>query len=108
MSDERHLDDWLEGFLKFTFNSEPPRMFRLWTAISVVAACLQRKCVLHWGSLDFYPNMYVVLVAPSGKARKGTAMIPGLKLLREMGVKLASNYVTRQALISDLKRSNET
>ena len=108
MSDERHLGDWIEGFLNFTNNTEPPRMFRLWTAISVVAACLQRKCVLHWGSLDFYPNMYVVLVAPSGKARKGTAMIPGLKLLREMGVKLASNSVTRQALIRDLKRSNET
>jgi len=108
MSSERHLGDWIEGFLRFTNNTEPPRMFRLWTAISVVAACLQRKCVLHWGSLDFYPNMYVVLVAPSGKARKGTAMIPGLKLLREMGVKLASNSVTRQALIRDLKTSNET
>lgn len=105
---ERQLDDWLAGFLKFTENTEPPRMFRLWTGISVVAACLQRKCVLHWGSLDFYPNMYVVLVAPSGKARKGTAMIPGLKMLREMGVKLASNSVTRQALIRDLKLSNET
>jgi len=108
MSDDRRLDDWIEGFLTFTNNTEPPRMFRMWTAISVVAACLQRKCVLHWGSLDFYPNMYVVLVAPSGKARKGTAMIPGLKMLREMGVKLASNSVTRQALIRDLKRSNET
>jgi len=107
MSD-RHLEDWLTSFLKFTDNTEPPRMFRTWTAISVMAACLQRKCVLHWGSLDFYPNMYIVLVAPSGKARKGTAMIPGLKMLREMGVKLASNSVTRQALIRDLKRSNET
>ena len=105
---ERNLEDWLESFLEYTNNSEPPRMFRLWTGLSVVAACLQRKCVLHWGSLDFYPNLYVVLVAPSGKARKGTAMIPGLKLLKETGVKLASNSVTRQALIRDLKRSNET
>ena len=105
---ERNLEDWLNGFLQYTNNSEPPRTFRLWTGLSVVAAALQRKCVLHWGSLDFYPNLYVVLVAPSGKARKGTAMIPGLKLLKEVGVKLASNSVTRQALIRDLKRSNET
>ena len=108
MPNERRLDDWLTGFLDYTSNSEPPRMFRLWTAISVVAACLQRKCVLHWGSLDFYPNMYIVLVAPSGKARKGTAMVPGLKFLKELGVKMASNSVTRQALIRDLKRSTET
>jgi len=108
MPKERRLDDWLSGFLSYTDNTEPPRMFRLWTAISVVAACLQRKCALHWGSLDFYPNMYVVLVAPSGKARKGTAMIPGLRLLKKLGIKLASNSVTRQALIRDLKRSSDT
>lgn len=106
MPNDRHLPDWVEGFMKFTENSEPPETFRLWTAISVVAAALQRKCCLHWGSLDFYPNLYVVLVAPSGKARKGTAMTPGLKLLRSIGVKLAANATTREALIRDLKMSN--
>jgi len=92
--------------MELTENSEPPRMFRLWTAISVVAAALQRKCCLRWGSLDFYPNLYVVLVAPSGKARKGTAMIPGLKLLRSVGIKLAANATTREKLIQDLKMAN--
>jgi len=92
--------------MELTENSEPPRTFRLWTAISVVAAALQRKCCLRWGSLDFYPNLYVVLVAPSGKARKGTAMIPGLKLLRSVGIKLAANATTREKLIQDLKMAN--
>ena len=92
--------------MELTENSEPPRMFRLWTAISVVAAALQRKCCLRWGSLDFYPNLYVVLVAPSGKARKGTAMIPGLKLLRSCQIKLAANATTREKLIQDLKLAN--
>jgi len=61
---------------------------------------------LRWGSLDFYPNLYVVLVAPSGKARKGTAMIPGLRLLRSVQIKLAANATTREKLIQDLKLSN--
>ncbi len=106
MPNDRHLPDWITGFMELTENSEPPRMFRLWTAISVVAAALQRKCCLRWGSLDFYPNLYVVLVAPSGKARKGTAMIPGLRLLRKVGIKLAANATTREKLIQDLKLSN--
>jgi len=53
--------------------------------------------------LDFYPNLYIVLVAPSGKARKGTAMTPGLKMLRKLNIKFAGNATTREALIRDLK-----
>lgn len=57
--------------------------------------------------MDIYPNMYVVLVGPSG-CRKGTAMTPGLKLLREMKIKVAAESITREALIRELKQSNDT
>lgn len=101
-------EDWIRKFLDLTENTEPPRTFRLWTAISVVAAALQRKCCLRWGSLDFYPNLYIVLVAPSGKARKGTAMIPGLKILEKVGIKKAANATTREALIKQLRMSGQS
>jgi len=52
--------------------------------------------------------MYIVLVGPSGKCRKGTAMTPGLKLLREMGIKVASESITREALIRELKSCNDS
>ena len=51
--------------------------------------------------------MYVVLVGPSGN-RKGTAMGPGMKFLREMGIKVAAESITREALIRELKQSNDT
>jgi len=105
-NEDRRVKDWISSYLKYTEKSEPPLTFKLWTAISVIAAALQRKCCLRWGSLDFYPNLYIVLVAPSGKARKGTAMTPGLRLLRKVGVKLAANATTREALIRDLRMSN--
>ncbi len=63
---------------------------------------------MNWGTLTFYPNMYVVLVGPSGKCRKGTAMRPGIKLLRDRGIKIASESITREALIRELKQSNDT
>lgn len=94
--------------MEFTEDSEPPKLFRLWTALSVVAAALQRKCCLRWGTLEFYPNLYIVLVAPSGKARKGTAMIPGLKLLKRVGIKLAANATTRESLIRELRMSGDS
>lgn len=107
---ERRLADWVQGFLDFTDNTEPPYTFRLWTAVHTIAAVLQRKCYLPWGSLTFYPNMYIVLVAPPGAARKGTAMGPSLDFLSEpnLGIKLAAEAITREALIRELKNANDT
>jgi hypothetical protein len=103
----RALKDWLEGYLLYTKNSEPPYTYKLWVGMSVLAACLKRKCVLNWGTLTLYPNLYVILVGPSGKCRKGTAMGPGMKFLREMGIKVAAESITREALIRELKTSND-
>lgn len=93
--------------MKFTENTEPPDMYRLWTAISVIASALQRKCYLQWGhSLTFYPNLYIVLVGPSG-VRKGTAMDPGLDILQDLGkIKIAAQATSLQALIRRLKETN--
>ena len=105
---ERRLADWLDGYLDFTKNSEPPHLFHVWTALSVLAAALQRKCSLPWGTLTFYPNLYVVLVAPSGKARKGTAMGPGMDFLDDLDIKMAAEATTRESLIREMKNSNGT
>lgn len=82
-------------------------MYKLWIGISVLAACMKRKCVLNWGTMTLYPNMYIVLVGPSGRCRKGTAMNFGMKFLREMGIKVAAESITREALIRELKQAND-
>ncbi|MDI6785076.1 MAG: DUF3987 domain-containing protein [bacterium] len=103
----RKLNDWIDSFLEFTENTEPRRSFRLWTAISTIAAMLQRKCSLPWGHFNIFPNLYVVLVGPSG-SRKGTAMNLGYPFLRDLGIRLAAEAITREALIKDLKLSSNT
>lgn len=104
----RKLPDWLNGYLRYTANSEPPTSYKTWVAISVMASCLKRKCQLSWGTLTFFPNMYIVLVGPSGKCRKGTAMGPGFKFLKEMGIKMSAEAITREALIREMKQSGDT
>lgn len=104
----RKLEDWLDGYLDYTEESESPYTYRLWVGISVMAAALERKCYLPWGQLEFFPNMYVLLVGPSG-CRKGTAMNPGLKMLQSLGtIKLAAQSTTRQALIRRLQAANNS
>ncbi len=103
----RYLNDWLEGWLEYQENTEPPRQFVKWVAISVIAAALQRKCKLVLGHLTWYPNMYIVLVGPSG-SRKGTAMDPGRIMLNWKGIKLSANATTREALIRAIKNSTSS
>lgn len=94
--------------MKLTENSEPPLLYKKWVGISVLAGCLRRKCVMQWGTIPFYPNMYIVLVGPSGRCRKGTAMSQGYSFLKEMGIAMAAESTTREALIQALKQSNDT
>lgn len=102
----RRLKNWLDGYMAYTSNTEPPILYRKWIGISVLAACMQRKLVLELGTLRFYPNMYIVLVGPSGKCRKGVAMGPGFSLLSELGIKMAAEAITREALIRELQSTN--
>jgi len=104
---KRELDDWITGYLQYTSNTEPTMMYHLWSAISVIAAVLQRKCFLEWGTLTFYPNMYVVLVGPPA-ARKGTAMNMARPFLEQLSVGVAAEAITREALIRELNNSGST
>ena len=102
----RELHDWIKSYELFTDNTEPPDLYRTWAAVSCIAAVLQRKCYLPWGSLTFYPNFYIILVGPPA-ARKGTAMGPAQDLLYDLDIKMASEAITREALIRELKDAND-
>jgi hypothetical protein len=101
------LDDWLDAYMEYTDNTEPAEAFRAWTAISCIAACLRRKCYLSWGMSTYFPDMYIVFVAPSG-GRKGTAMGPGFEMLQDLNIRMAAETTTREALVRALSRSSDT
>ena len=101
---KRTLHDWVDGYMEFTENTEPPVGFRRWVALSTLASVMERKCVLNWGTEVFYPNMFIVLVGPPA-ARKGTAMRVGKSFLDALGIPAASDESSRQKLIKSLQES---
>lgn len=106
---ERNLPDWLDGFMLLSEESEPPEMFRKWTAISTIASALQRKCRIELGiSLTFYPNFYIVLVGPSATG-KGTAMGYAQDIITQVtSIRTSAQATSLQALIRRLKETNLT
>jgi hypothetical protein len=109
-SSERHLTDWIDSYLQYVDNSEPPLSFKRWVAISTIASVLGRKCYLEWGDITFFPNLYIVLISPPGRARKSTAMEQGLRFIQDASIKvnLAAESLTREALIRDLRNSKDS
>jgi len=102
----REVSDWITGYLKYTENSEPARSYHTWVGLSLIAGALQRKVLLRWGFETLYPNFYIVLVGPSGRTRKGTALGIGKEMLADVaGVTVASEATTREALIKLMKDS---
>ncbi len=109
MPNDRKLPDWIDAFMLLSDNSEPPVLFRKWSAISAVSSALQRKVRVELGiSLTFYPNFYIVLVGPSATG-KGTAMRYAQDILEQItSIRLSAQATSLQALIRRMKETNLT
>jgi hypothetical protein len=99
----RLLKDWLDSYLEFTSEDEPPKIFRKWTAISVIAAAMQRKCYHRLARKTFYPNFYIALVGKSA-TRKSTATELGQEFLQEVGIELAADVTSKEKLVLHLEQ----
>lgn len=102
MSERILKEDWLTNYIKFTDNTESPKLYHLWVGLSAISSALQRKCWIEWGHETIYPNFYIVLVGPPG-GRKGTAMKIAKNLVTELGITIASTSLgSPQAMYKEL------
>jgi len=102
----RKLKNWLLSYNEYTKWHEAPDSFHLWTGIMVIGSVLRRQVFYDMGYFKLYPNLYVVLVSPTGKSRKTSTAEIGMKMLREIvGINISADLTTREALIKALADS---
>ena len=70
---KRELRSWLEAYEEYTEAFEPPHIFNRWSGLLALSAVTQRRVWLEEANNKIYPNLFVVLVAPSGVG-KGQSM----------------------------------
>jgi len=99
----RQLSDWLEHYMLFTQNTEPPILYHLWSGIIALSSALRRKCFENWGSSGYiYPNFYAALVGPPA-GRKGTAMKMAKKMVQTLEIPMGSDSLgSTQALYKEV------
>ena len=90
-------------YLKYTKISEAPGSYHFWNAMAVLSATLQRRLWVAKGIHRIYPNIYVVLVAPSGKCRKTESIRIGVDIAQRIdSINVIADKTTTEALLEAL------
>ena len=96
--------NFMKAFAHHCEVSEIPPRFAIWTALTGISAALGRRVWLPMGTFTIYPNMYVLLVAGSGRCRKSVALdqlSPFVEAL-DPPLNMVSQKLTAEALIDAL------
>lgn len=107
---KRKCKNWLLTFRDWTLpRSEAKESFIFWTGLFTLASAIRRKVYIPktvLGSWEVAPYLYIMFVAPAGKARKTTTLsYSDDLLLQELGIKKASASMTVQVLMKRLSDS---
>lgn len=102
--------EFLNDYMEMVEDTESPRLFHLWSAISGISACLGRRCWMPFGPMTMFPNQFVSLVGTPG-TRKSTAMnIMKRQLRKSTGVRFApvDTAGMRQGLVEAMRGKNDS
>ena len=105
----RQLGNWLETYKLYTKETESAPLFHTWVGISILAAALSKKIWLNLGRIKVFPNLYVVLVAEPGIARKSQSINYGVEIMNEIdSIFMSADAITKEALLQDLECAKGT
>jgi hypothetical protein len=92
---------WINNYLKYTAKVESPEAFHLWTAVSLLAAVLDRRVYVDQGFWKIWPNQWIVLVG-SSQSGKTTAVDIGTELIESLPDELKPNLIAQSISRSKL------
>lgn len=96
----RKLGNWLRAYGEYTADNEAPESFHLWVGLSMIAGALRRNVLIEMQHYDVLSNLFIVLVAPPGTARKTTALKIGRNVLKDVpGIHFTTKASSPAALI---------
>lgn len=95
---------FLQAYLAYVKQTEPPRLFHIWSALTCVGASLARHAFTDIGIGRVFGNMYVLLVGPPGTRKSTAVRLPSNIMERTTNVRIAPDDTggQRQGLIAAL------
>ena len=105
MTEQTPPKTFLHRYLELNAGTEIPESFALWSGLCSLSVVMGRNVYMDMGTYKIYPNLYVILVAGSGKCRKSTAIGVMEKLVQDVTPppKLIAQKITTEGLIQTLR-----
>lgn len=97
------LEGWLNDYVTYTRDTEPPTPFHFFAGAVVLGAAMRRQYYFDRGAYGIFPNLCVVIIAPTGRCRKTSACNMAVDLLRRAGGEVIQDKATPEALADSLK-----
>lgn len=85
---KRKTSNWLAALTEYVEETESPRTFWLWAGLFCLSSALQRRTWLKFGMDNLYPNLYIMIIAPPGRCRKGAPVGFAKRILSHEGIKV--------------------
>jgi hypothetical protein len=101
-------EGWIYDYLQYTKNTEPPTVFHVFAAMVALGASMERRVYFSRGAAgNIYPNLCVIIVAPSGKCRKTSCCNIAMGLYERAGGMILADKTTPEALVEAYKDSDK-
>lgn len=96
--------DFFAQYIQFASETtDCPEMFHWFVSYGVCSAAIGRNCHFPFGDNLLFPNLWLILIAPSSEYRKSTALGIGLGMLRKVNSNLVlPSRFTEEAFMNDL------
>lgn len=101
----RNISSWIDSFVELTKTRHSPENFRLWAAVSAVAAGLQRKVHCRIMGRELYPNLFILLVADPGVGKSNAIYSARDIITADKRIKMAPQRITKEAFYMVLEES---
>lgn len=96
------MSQWINDLLDMTEEVETPKSFIFWAGLAAISAVVKKKVWLNKHVYKLYPNIFVMLVAPSG-GRKGFGIWLAKALAQQVGnCRIISGRTSIQAILQAL------
>ena len=96
------MKSWIDTYLEYSKNNEASADFHYWTALTILGAALRRQVYFKRGYWCVYPNLWTLIVSPSGSG-KTTAVGIGFNIISKLdSVRVVADRITPEALAVEL------
>ena len=95
------VDDYVEYASSRT---DAPKIFHKYVAYMMLSCALGRKAYLEFAGDRIYPNMYMLLIAPSTRFRKSTSLNIAMNILAKVGDIRLPDDLSSESLVKILQK----